>query len=136
MKRLLRTFNHAAAVAMVIVAALSFSSCNNEDDNVYKFYYSMGFTEFSASGEGLDEEGKPDLDEDKMEFITNVFKKSLNVTNVLFSLTGTSAECNKEVIEACEEAAEYLDTQNFEPTTFTFEVTNGNLGKSIYTYKR
>ena len=86
-----------AMLALVCASMVSFTACSDDDEPVAEVTYSWEFEEVSPS--------TPDFMDDKNK-IESTFKNALGATATATSVTkqGTPETCDKEVLEACQQA--------------------------------
>ncbi len=118
------------AVIAMLTVALGFASCGNDDDNQQtKIFYKMGCSQFDNNGADLTTAAK------EIKDMNSAFKKALGVDDTYFTMTGTSSDCDKDVAAKCKAAEATLSNYSFQ-CKFTFEVTNVNDNKVVYSFSR
>lgn len=107
-------------LGMVLIGmfAMLLSACS-DDDKTVSVTYSMGFENVQSSSIS------------DLSVIENAYKNALGVDNTTFVLEGTIDECDQKVVGTCRNAENALKTQTWSGS-YTFEVTNRNSGKIIY----
>lgn len=113
-------------LALVCISLVIFTACSDNDEPVEEVTYSWEFEEVAPS--------TPDFMDDKNK-IESIFKAALGATGTATSVTrrGTSETCDKEVLEACQQALESL-RGNVWQGHYTFTVTNTTTGTLIFTH--
>ena len=115
-----------AMLALVCVSLASFTACSDDDEPVAEVTYSWEFKEVSPS--------TPDFMDDKNK-IESTFKNALGATATATSVTkqGTPETCDKEVLEACQQAFNSLKDEAWQGR-YTFTVTNVTTGTEIFSH--
>ena len=115
------------AVIAMLTVALGFASCSNDDDKPQTIFYKMGFPKYNFDG------ATPSQMKQEMADIESPYKNALGVSDNSFTMTGTSSSCDKDVATKCKAAEATLSGRTFN-SKFTFEVTNLNSNKVIYSF--
>ena len=116
------------AVIAMLTVALGFASCSsNDDDQAKTIYYEMAFSNYTSDDAGATTIIK------EMAYVKAAYQKALGVSETVFTMKGTSSSCDKDVAAKCKAAEATLSGRTFN-SKFTFEVTNLNSNKVIYSF--
>lgn len=120
----------ATAVALCCWATMTvFTACSEDDENKPKEYtYQIS----------LSTVGYTWTDDEVVNYkewyaaVMGAYMTAIGVTTETFTLHGTLAECDKKVLEACQEAEKKVAT--FGGGTAIIKVRNVTTSKMVYTY--
>lgn len=115
-----------AMLTLMCISLVSFTSCSDSDEPAEEVTYSWEFEEVNPS--------TPDFMDD-INKIESTFKAALGASGTATSVTrkGTSETCDKEVLEACNQALESLKGNAWQGH-YTFIVTNVTTGNVIFSH--
>lgn len=111
---------------MAIIISFGVSACSDDDEELVVLY-GMGVVETSMSNGSYEELNR------EIGIIENAYMSAIGVSDVSFSMKGSSSKCDKEVKAACEKAVSALQGQTFKGT-YKFGVTNQNTGEQIHSH--
>ena len=114
-----------AMLAVVCASLVSLTACSDDDEPVAEVTYSWEFEEVSPS--------TPDFMDDK-DKIESAFKTALGASGTATSVTrqGTAEQCDKAVLEACQQAFNSLKGEAWQGR-YVFTVTNTTTGTIVCT---
>ena len=127
MKKAIQSIQTTLAMLAVACASLvSLTACSDDDEPVAEVTYSWGFADMSASS--------PDFMDD-IHKISSTFAVALGAPASASEVTrqGTPEQCDKAVLEACQQALESLKDEAWQGH-YTFTVTNVTTGTVIFSH--
>ena len=122
----------AAALMLLVMSAVTLTGCDQKQNKEVVNNYGIFFDGAQFAWTGDPAEFTKAMEE-WLNSISKAYQKELGVTSDKFSITGISAECDKEVAAKCKKAeAAVSEIHGGSVKVF---VTNETTGTTPYTYQ-